>query len=259
MLQNFLKSRFSTAVLISLALGLVVASGYVIAGGSGGFDNQTNNIGNVENFNVINPENPNADFSLGAGNTSQTCTGNEDYTSMCNVEIKKLNITSTFISNATTTLPANTYVSGSVTATQYATSTVANPQEAAAYCNTTGVDLWVTNWWFQIIDNSDVFGANWTIGTTTVAGDLSYTATSTATLMGSTHVNTSTELIWDMQNESLAAGTYYEGTANATSTPFVLAKDVCILVTSDNSGATSTVTAFGEMSGRLYVETVIKP
>jgi hypothetical protein len=77
MLQNFLKSRFSTAVLISLALGLVVASGYVIAGGSGGFDNQTNNIGNVENFNVINPENPNADLgkiSLGAG----TYTENQD-------------------------------------------------------------------------------------------------------------------------------------------------------------------------------------
>ena len=84
------------------------------------------------------------------------------------------------------------------------------------------------------------FGGSYRVGTTTLAGDESLTATTTATLMGLTSIASSTASIINVENATVS-GTYFSESSYVTSTPFVLAKGEFLVATMDGAaGATST-------------------
>ena len=122
---------------------------------------------------------------------------------------------------------------------QIATTTAANPAAAGYWCNNTNQVLLVnSNWHLDVETANGLWGSNWTVGTTTKSGDNSLTATSTATLMASTAIAASATGFYDRDTRT-ALGTYYDGGGNATTTPFLLDKNVCIVVYSDHGSATS--------------------
>ena len=122
---------------------------------------------------------------------------------------------------------------------QIATTTAANPAAAGYWCNNTNQKLLVnSNWHLDIETANGLWGSNWTVGTTTKSGDNSLTSTSTATLMPSTAIAASATGFYDRDTRTVL-GTYYDGGGNATTTPFLLDKNVCLVVYSDHGGATS--------------------
>ena len=112
-------------------------------------------------------------------------------------------------------------------------------QRLGYWCNNTNQKLLVnSNWHLDIETANGLWGSNWTVGTTTKSGDNSLTSTSTATLMPSTAIAASATGFYDRDTRTVL-GTYYDGGGNATTTPFLLDKNVCLVVYSDHSEATS--------------------
>jgi len=159
-----------------------------------------------------------------------------------------------------------------------ATTSIANPDDLGHWCNNTGKDVWIKNWFIDFKDPNDLFGSHFTVGTTTCATgntinkdglcSKSLTATTTATLLASTVVNTTTRSFISPHTQvtngffvAARPGTYYLDSSGATSTPFLLGSDVCLVAYSDRSGATTTDEAThgfaGYGNGYLCAETVI--
>lgn len=101
------------------------------------------------------------------------------------------------------------------------------------------------------------FGAGMTTGTTTASGDVSLTNTSTVTLMPSQKIPTSTAPAiftpfggygrnngaaspTGIANDVTKKGSYYDGNANATTTPWLFTQNDYFVIAWDYSGATST-------------------
>lgn len=112
---------------------------------------------------------------------------------------------------------------------------------------------------YPIVDIStklNAFGAGFTTGTTTAAGDVSLTNTSTVTLMPSQKIPTSTTAIftpfggYNRDNGAASPtgiagvvtkkGSFYDNNANASTTPWILTQNDYFVIAWDYSGATST-------------------
>lgn len=166
-----------------------------------------------------------------------------------------MTLSSDFSSSGTTTIPrldSNIDVSLSWTPTTTATT---EKNVLARYQND-GNDLFCDPSIVDISTAVGAFGANYSVGTTTLKDGLYLTNTSSATLIGLTAINTTTAgmLIAQTVNDQSpfiigadTAGTYYTRLVNglingaATGTqPFILKSGELIVVYSDYSGATST-------------------
>jgi len=94
-----------------------------------------------------------------------------------------------------------------------------------------------------------------TVGTTTIAGDSSLTATTTGTLLGSfAFVSTTADYLSVWRNNTVAAqGTYYDPiTVNASGTPWIWGNNVyLVMASSDAGGSTSSddITLEGGFTG----------
>lgn len=202
--------------------------------------------------------------------------------------------TGTVSGDATTTPSHSTYSGIDISLTQVA-STTAGTSTAGYWCNS-GSPIVVYDWNWRIRTANGLWPSNWTIGTTTLrdgssvytAGTNSFTNTSTATLVASSPIATSTTGYWSLdgyadamysglygQTIATAAGTttigsYYTGGYGskagarffATSTPFDLLSGECIVVFSDQSSATSSAsytaaggftTLVGTFHGDIYL------
>ena len=145
-----------------------------------------------------------------------------------------------------------------ISVNQVATTSAANPAVAGFFCNGGEPLLIGGEWYFDLETANDGWGSNWTIGTTTRTGDDSFTATSSATLIASTAITTSTTGFYDAYGAgSTVLGSWYDGGNNATTTPWVLERNECIVVTSDMSGATSSDESFTAGGGEAGYTPII--
>lgn len=156
-----------------------------------------------------------------------------------------------------------------VSLTQVATTTIADPPVAGYYCNS-GADVLIENFYLDISVSNGLWQSNWTVGTTTCTvtgptcgdGSSSFVSTTTASLYPSFQIATTTTDIFDRDSRTVL-GTYYDGGANATSTPFLLATNDCIVVHSDHSQATSSASytsagGFTELVGGFHFDATIR-
>ncbi|MDP1689228.1 MAG: hypothetical protein Q8L47_03825 [bacterium] len=152
---------------------------------------------------------------------------------------------------STTTPSKNTYYSVSGTVAFSATTSAKTTETGIYNIENTGAALLCDPVVLDLKTAMGAFGTTFSVGTTTDSGDLSLTNTSTATLL-KVRVATTTAIItspWDDFNFSILGdpnratttpGTWYEGTRNATGTPWVWDNGVDFVVSSDVGGATST-------------------
>lgn len=267
-----------------LIIGLVLAIGCgVMAAGSG------NVIQNITNYYEAGNNTEKTDEPL-FGASADYCDGTEGTTNMCVVDIYTLTssgtltLSGTVSGDATTTPSKNTYSSLDIPLTQVATTTVGNPYAAGYWCNT-GSGKWLRDWGWEIRTANSAWASDWTIGTTTCRnGHLSgstcssFTATTTATMVASSDIATSTKGFfsrdgygdWRYANiiEDTGAtstiGSYYTDRLNqifATSAPLFIDSGVCIVINSNHRNATSAqsyvtaggfVTFEGSFFGELF-------
>lgn len=175
----------------------------------------------------------------------------------------------------TTTPSVNTYSSIDIPLTQSVTTTPNGTiQVMGSYCNSDSPVV-IENWYFDIETANSMWGMHaMTVGTTTEAGDDSFTATSTATLIQVEVASSTTGFFdrdglnsagpWQVSDAGLntvtsTSGTYYASSepAMATTTPFLLDNNVCFVIATDEAGATSSAswTAIGgytEFAGTFH-------
>lgn len=130
---------------------------------------------------------------------------------------------------------------------QVATTTAASTTPAGWWCNDTNKDLLVEgNWYLDVQTANALWASSWSVGTTTITsgknrwtpGTDSFTATTTATLMPLTSIASTATGFYDRDTRT-ALGTYYDGGGNATTSPWLLSKNVCVVVYGDQQSATS--------------------
>lgn len=127
-----------------------------------------------------------------------------------------------------------------------------------SYCHS-GPELLVTDWYWEIETANKVWGIpDFAIGTTTIRSVGGFTATTTATMVASSGIATSTTGIFslggysddkysnadnDLNTVTSTIGSFYadrQDTDFATTSPFVIQDGDCFVVNSSPGGATST-------------------
>ena len=133
--------------------------------------------------------------------------------------------------------------------------------------------LMVNNWWWELQTANGLWGVpDFTIGTTTRAGHNSFTNTTTDTLVTASQIPTSTTGIfslWGYIDSRYSNATYnggHLGTSTigsfyadrnnqlfASSSPFILEDGDCIVIASDQGGATSSDSFLSSGNWTTYV------
>ena len=232
------KNKIDIATLTVVGILLMVGGVFAFTGES------STVIENAENVTV--QGNCNMSEEMGLGASADYCSGDEPVTNMCVVDIYDLTVAAGgFTSTGSVTMSGENSLTGT-TSIPMLDATIQQPLDWSNGTTTEGeatvvvlldythegADIICDNRvWSDLSTSRGIWGADMAIGTTTSLNDSSLVATSTATLIASTHINTSTinvlskaddegswtEDPWILKNGDHLVVTDTFDTANATS------------------------------------------